>query len=216
MFLLPPLIATVLKGLFFLNRHERRGSEHLEAVLEEHGHAIFAFWHESMHLAGCSFRGQNYHTLTSYSFDGELAARTINWIGGLEAVRGSSSRGGGEGLRQLEKAVEMVPCVGFTLDGPRGPRRVAKAGIAVLSARTGIPIVPLALVATRIRRLHSWDRLPVPLPFGRIICATGSPVPPPPDTSPESVENTRLSVEIRLNQLHEEIEKEFHVPYEAE
>ena len=57
---------------------------------------MLAIWHETLFMACWGFRNTGGHTLTSYSFDGELAARLVHRVG-MEAVRGSSSRGGGEG-----------------------------------------------------------------------------------------------------------------------
>ncbi len=124
----PPLLYGAFSLLFGTCRWRVEGRETLDALLARDGGCIVPFWHESMAFAAWIHRGCGGHTLTSYSFDGELAARIVRWFG-MEAVRGSSSRGGGEGLRQLVRACELgVPLVGFTLDGPRGPRRVAKTG----------------------------------------------------------------------------------------
>lgn len=205
--LLPAPIAMTMRALYRSNRIETRGMEHWNGTIERHGRIIVAIWHESMALGGCQFSGQNFHTLTSYSFDGEMAARVVRCLK-IEAVRGSSSRGGHEALQELEKAVKLVPCVGFTLDGPRGPRRIAKPGIAILAGRTATPVIPLAFALTKSWRLRSWDRFPIPKPFGRIICAIGEPIPPPPDDSPEAVEKARLEIQTRLNILHQSIELE--------
>ena len=196
-----------MRLLYASNRIETRGFEHFEAALKRQGRIIVAFWHETMALGGCRFGGYNFHTLTSYSFDGEMAARVVRWFR-IEAIRGSSSRGGHEALQQLEKALKLVPCVGFTLDGPRGPRRVAKPGIAILAGRTATPVLPLAFALRKSWRLRSWDRFPIPKPFGKIICAIGDPIHPPPDDSPEAVEKARLEIETRLNKLHQSIELE--------
>ena len=93
------------------------------------------------------------------------------------------------------------------MDGPVGPRRVAKPGIAILAARTGLPIIPHAFTARPVWRLNSWDKFPIPKPLAKIRSAYGLPIPPPPDDSPEAVEATRLQVETELNRLHEEIER---------
>src|SRR5690606_3081217 len=108
-----------------------------------------------------------YHTLTSYSYDGELAARAIEPFG-IHAVRGSSSRGGREALEQLEAALRIGVTIGITLDGPRGPRRVSKPGVAILSGRTGVPVIPLSLGSPSGWRMRSWDRMLIPKPFSRI------------------------------------------------
>ncbi len=202
---LPVLLADAFYLLYRTCTVETRGREYHDETLRQHGRCHVVIWHESMAMAGCYNRGTDYLTLTSYSYDGEFAARVIKrWR--IYAARGSSSRGGSEALDALEEAAKTVPVTGFTLDGPKGPRRVSKPGIAILAARTQLPIVPNAYAVSRAWRMNSWDRFPVQKPFAHIICAYAPPIPPPPDESPEAIEATRLAVETSLNQLHADIE----------
>lgn len=205
---IPPVASALAKALCAFNRCEVRNAHYLSETLDEHGMAIVGIWHETALMAAAHHRGNNFHALTSYSFDGELAARLLACYG-IESVRGSSSRGGSAGLHQLEKALPLVRVVGLTMDGPRGPHREAKPGVAILAARTGAPIVPNAFVASRCWRLRTWDRFPVPKAFGTIVCAFGEPIFAPEVTTPESIEETRLQVQNALNALHAEIEREF-------
>ena len=205
--LLPLGAALGLKALIGACRIDVRGIDHWNQVLEAHGRVIVAIWHESMGLAAAHYRNTGFHTLTSYSFDGEFAARVVKRFG-LLALRGSSSRGGSDALDNMAEALHHVQAVGFTLDGPRGPRRVAKPGIAILAARTATPIIPHAFAVHPAWRLHSWDRFPIPKPFARIISAYGPAIPPPESNSPDAAEVTRRCVEETLNRLHDEIESE--------
>lgn len=204
---LPPAVALCLKSLGIANRMEVRNGRFREEVADAHQVFLIGFWHEVLGLATWHYRNTGYHTLTSYSFDGELAARVVKHCG-LRALRGSSSRGGTQALDQLQKALELGKTVGLALDGPRGPRRVAKPGIAILSARTGTPILPNAFGATRGWRLNSWDKMLIPKPLGRIICMYGAPIPPPQDRSNTAIEATRLEVEHSVKSLHEELDSE--------
>lgn len=204
---LPWCVAKTFETLFRTCTVEVRGQNVYEETLKHYGRCHVVIWHESMAMAGCQNRGKNYLTLTSWSYDGEFAARVVRYWR-IHSARGSSSRGGHEAVAAMVKAAETIPVTGFTLDGPRGPRRVAKPGIAVIAARTGLPIVPNAYVAERAWHINSWDRFPIQKPFSRIICAYAPPIPPPPNDSPEEVEKTRLAIEISLNALHSEIESE--------
>ena len=204
---LPIALADVFLMLYRTCSVETRGREYLDETLKKHNRCHVVIWHETMAMAGCYNRGTDYLTLTSYSYDGEFAARVIKrWR--IHAARGSSSRGGSEALKELVEASQTIPVTGFTLDGPKGPRRVAKPGIGILAARTQLPIVPNAYAVSRAWRLNSWDRLPIQKPFSHIISAYAPPIPPPPNESPEEVEKTRLAVETSLNKLHEEIERD--------
>jgi lysophospholipid acyltransferase (LPLAT)-like uncharacterized protein len=203
----PTAIALTFRVLCETCRVEVRGQEHLDEFERAYGHVIFAFWHEVVGVAAWYHRNRGYYTLTSQSFDGELAARTVERFG-FNVVRGSSSRGGAAAIGRLQEALEGSPGFGFTVDGPKGPRRVAKPGIAYLSARTGVPVLPHAFSARPAWRLNSWDRMLIPKPFGRIVCAYGPPVPPAPDRSREAVEAARQRIEEAVNGLHAELERE--------
>lgn len=202
--IMPRAVASALYGLFKTCRWDIRNHAILKDLERSGRHVLLAFWHESMGMAGYHYRGSGYHTLTSYSYDGEIAARVVACFG-IHAVRGSSSRGGGMAVEQLTEVLRHAT-VGFTLDGPRGPRREAKPGIAVLSVRAGVPVLPVAFAPVRCKRLHSWDQFPVPHPFSRIICAYAPPIEPTTDTSREGIEAFRQHIETELNALHASIE----------
>jgi lysophospholipid acyltransferase (LPLAT)-like uncharacterized protein len=132
---------------------------------------LFALWHGRMFLSILEHRGQGIATMASQSNDGELIAR---WLArnGYRATRGSSSRGGGQALRELVRHVRA--------GGPRGPAREVQAGIVQLAKLTGGWILPITSSSSRPRFLASWDRYLLPLPFSRGIVAYGEPFPIPP------------------------------------
>jgi len=205
--LAPPLGALAIRALSSTLRNEVRHEDRFKKALDLNGHVIFAVWHECIAMGLWHYRGRGYHTMTSCSYDGELAAQTAQRFG-VHAVRGSSSEGGGGALRELEKAIAHVEGIGITPDGPRGPRRVVQAGAVILAARTQTPLIPHAISATSAWRLRSWDRFMIPKPFATIVHAYGDPIPPPKDDSHEAVESTRVELENALNAIHRELETE--------
>jgi lysophospholipid acyltransferase (LPLAT)-like uncharacterized protein len=110
--------------------------------------------------------------LASRSRDGEVVTRYVGCFG-LPVVRGSSSRGGGVAWRALAAAIRGGADVAIVPDGPRGPREQLQPGVVALAALTGAPVVPLAVGASPARRVRSWDRFLVPLPFARCVLAFG-------------------------------------------
>lgn len=208
---IPPIVVNLLKGILHTCRHEVRGEQYLRQTREPRGRAIVGIWHETATYALYLHRGSNFHSASSFSFDGELAARLTAGFD-IECLRGSTSRGGAGLLRQLEKALELVECVGLTMDGPRGPRRQAQPGLAILSARTGVPVVPLAAAVSRSWRLRTWDRMAVPRPFSRVIHAYAPPIPPAESMDREVIEDRRQRIQDALNELHEKIEAELGDP----
>ncbi|MEA2741578.1 MAG: hypothetical protein QOH05_4885 [Acetobacteraceae bacterium] len=149
--------------------------------------AVFAFWHEFLPLMPALaliahklpfYRPLPIHTLVSRHRDGRFIGAVVRRFG-IEPILGSSSRGGATGLRNLLAVLRQGDMIGITPDGPRGPRREAAFGVAQLAALSGVPVVPLAARTSRRIQLNTWDRMPVPLPFGRgvVVCGPAISVP---------------------------------------
>jgi lysophospholipid acyltransferase (LPLAT)-like uncharacterized protein len=128
---------------------------------------LLAFWHRHLLLMRYAYRGQRMCVLVSRSRDGELISRVLAHLG-IQTSRGSSSRGGALGLRDLLRVAARGSDIAVTPDGPRGPLRVVQPGVVLAAAASGLPVVPVALAATRRHELRSWDRMPVPLPGARV------------------------------------------------
>lgn len=128
---------------------------------------IGPFWHRCVIPATWCFRGRGMAVMTSQSFDGEYIARIIERFG-FVAVRGSSSRGGSAALLGMNRALAGGRIAAFTIDGPRGPRFVAKFGPVKLARMSGAPIVCFYLAAERPWILGSWDQMMIPRPFSRV------------------------------------------------
>lgn len=142
--------------------------------------AIYCFWHRCVFPAGYMFRNHGIRVLTSRSYDGEYIARIIERLG-FRAVRGSSSRGAVQSLRELQRELEGGAFVAFTIDGPRGPRYLAKPGPIHLARMTGAPIFSFYVAVERAWILKTWDALVVPKPFSRVHCYVRSPMTVTPD-----------------------------------
>lgn len=208
--IVPLLASWIYRALYATCRVEIRGQEILDRLAAENRLALGGFWHETIGLMACIHRNRGYCTLTSISFDGELAARFAKRFG-FEVVRGSSSRGGLGALTSMERQIVGGPGVAYTLDGPKGPRRRAKAGVAYLAARTNMPMVPGAAAVDRAWRLRSWDRFIIPKPGARILMLYGNPVEPPADLTAASAREAALRLEAEMNRMHESLEAELGV-----
>src|SRR5439155_449378 len=114
---------------------------------------------------------------------------------------GSSSRGGRKALLQLVKDMERGKPAGFTVDGPRGPARVAQPGAVWLAKVTGNPVLPFHLEAAPHWTLNSWDRTQIPKPFATVSIAMGEPFDVPADADSPAIETARGLLEERLHTL---------------
>ena len=141
---------------------------------------VYALWHARMLVLAYAHRHQGAAILVSRHRDGELISRVLHALGYVTA-RGSSTRGGGVGGRELLARAAEGRDVAITPDGPRGPAERMKPGVARLARRTGRRIVPVAAAADAGWVLGSWDRFRIPRPFARVVIAHGAPLPPPPD-----------------------------------
>jgi lysophospholipid acyltransferase (LPLAT)-like uncharacterized protein len=146
--LLPPVGASMVRGIAGTMQFETRGQEAVDALYREGRHIILAFWHAQQLMIPLGYRGTGSHVLISQHGDGEIIARIIARFG-HEAVRGSSTRGGAGALRALIKLGRAGKDLVVTPDGPKGPRQVAKLGVIQLAKATGLPIVPLAFACSK-------------------------------------------------------------------
>ena len=130
--------------------------------------AIYSFWHRCIFPAAFFFRDQRLAVMTSLSFDGEFIARIIENLG-FRAVRGSSSRGAVGALLGMRQEIERGEAVAFTIDGPRGPRYVAKPGPIFLARTTGAPMAAFYVALEKPWVLKSWDATMIPKPFSKAL-----------------------------------------------
>jgi len=129
---------------------------------------IYSFWHRAVFPAAWIWRKQKIAVMVSRSFDGEYIARIIERFG-FGAVRGSSSRGGAVALLGLRTVLEQGESVAFTIDGPRGPKYVAKPGPVRLSKMTGMPMSAFYVALGSAWVLNTWDQFMIPKPFSRAL-----------------------------------------------
>ena len=158
------------------------GAEHL-APCAAGQTTVAAFWHERLALMPMLWvalrrldPAQRGHVLVSQHRDGRFIGSVMRRFG-VDVVFGSSRRGGAAGVLTALPLLERGEHVIITPDGPRGPRRVAARGVAQIAAMAGVPVLPCAAQTSRRRVMRSWDRMVLPLPFGRGVLVCLPPIP---------------------------------------
>jgi lysophospholipid acyltransferase (LPLAT)-like uncharacterized protein len=165
---------------------------------------IFAFWHNRMLLMPVLYRRfvgrKPVAVLASASRDGDYSAGAQRWFG-FTPVRGSTSRRGAQALLELIRLVKDGYNASITPDGPRGPLGTVSDGIIKLASLTGVPILPVSYTVEPCKRLNSWDRTIIPLPFAKCIARVGQPIYVPRDAEGEAFEQSRAAVQTALRSL---------------
>jgi lysophospholipid acyltransferase (LPLAT)-like uncharacterized protein len=193
-----PLIAALGSTL----RWRVEGLHHYDAIVASGRQPVMAFWHGRILPATYYFRRRGIVVITSENFDGEWIARIIERFG-YGTARGSTSRGARKAMVQMVRAMKGGKPTGFTLDGPRGPARVAQPGAVWLAHASGNPILPFHLEADRSWTLGSWDRTQIPKPFTTVSLVVGEPIVVDEAAGDDELEAARKTLEARLAALEQ-------------
>ncbi len=160
---------------------------------------IYAFWHNRIFAGTYFFRNRGIVVITSQSFDGEYIARFIQRLG-YGAVRGSSTRGGVGALVEMIRLMKKGLPMGFTVDGPRGPKYVAKTGAVLLAKKTGNPLMPFVVEAEKFWTINSWDEMQIPKLFTRAKIFIAEPIYVAADADDAEIENKRIELQKKLDE----------------
>jgi lysophospholipid acyltransferase (LPLAT)-like uncharacterized protein len=166
-----------------------------------HPPLVYAFWHRCVIPAAWLWRRADISVMTSRSFDGEYIARIIGKLG-FVAVRGSSSRGGTEGLRQMARESDEAVAA-FTADGPRGPKYVAKHGPVLLARLTGAPLAAFHIALEKAWVLNTWDKFMIPKPFSRALVRVSSKILVPADCDGGRLEEFHRLLQASLDRVRQ-------------
>ena len=166
---------------------------------EYHEHCIFAFWHEYIGLILPRWGHVPLTVLVSKHRDGEWVNQTAKALG-MNIVRGSTSRGGTQAIRDLKKHGDFSS-ITFTPDGPRGPRREMALGPIYLASKLQMPIVCVGGGFENPWRLKTWDRFAIPRPFSRARIIFGPKIYLPRKMKREELETSRLKIQSLITDL---------------
>ena len=191
----------LIKAIGRTIRWQVEGWENLEASSRDGRIPIYTVWHNRVFLATYFFRQRGIVVMTSQSFDGEYIARFIQRFG-FGTARGSSTRGAVGAIIEMARLMRAGLPTGFTIDGPKGPRYVAKMGAVLLAKKTGQPILPFTISARHWEAKGSWDGFQVPLPFSRARLKIAPPIYVPADTNDEGLEAKRNELQAALDTIN--------------
>src|SRR6266571_2172387 len=184
-------------------KFEVEGWENWEAASRDGKVPIYTFWHDCIFLSIYFWQRRRIVVMTSQSFDGEYIARFVQRFGN-GAARGSSSRGATGAMVEMVRMMRAGSPTAFTIDGPKGPRYVAKMGAVLLAKKTGNPILPFTITAARFwEATKSWDRFQVPKPFTRARVEIAAPIYVSADANDEALAAKREELQRALDEINQ-------------
>jgi lysophospholipid acyltransferase (LPLAT)-like uncharacterized protein len=172
----------------------------LESIHKAGKRFIVAFWHNRIFMGTYAFRNRGIVVMTSQNRDGEYIARVIRRFG-YGAVRGSSTRGSLGAIVEMLRHMKQNRDVAFTLDGPLGPRYVAKPGAAFIARKSGNAVLPFSVSTEKKWIIRSWDHFIIPKPFSRAFLVLGSPIYVNADATDEEIIRAEASIQSALDEL---------------
>jgi len=181
-------------------RYETEGWENFQKIERDGKIPIYSFWHNRIFAGTYFFRNRGIVVITSQSFDGEYIARFIRRFG-YGAARGSSTRGGVGALIEMIRLMKRGLPMGFTVDGPRGPKYVAKTGAVLLAKKTGNPIMPFVVETEKFWTINSWDNLRIPKFFTRAKVFIAEPIYVAKDADETEIEAKRKELQKKLDEM---------------
>ena len=183
-------------------RWQVEGWENWEEATRNERVPIYTFWHNRVFLATYFWQKRRIVVMTSQSFDGEYIARFIQRFG-YGAARGSSTRGAVGAIIEMARLMRAGLPTAFTIDGPKGPRYLAKMGALLLAKKTGQPILPFTITAKHFwEAKRSWDGFQVPLPFTRARVDIAPPIYVAADTDNAGLEAKRDELQQALDEIN--------------
>jgi len=207
--IMPPVGAGYIRFTYRTTRWQWEGREHLQAVIDNETPVIFAFWHSRL-LMMCPRMEESplpIRVLVSQNRDGEVISKIVRRFG-QDTIRGSTrnpkkskDKGSGAAVLEMLRHLRGGGSCAITPDGPRGPCEVAQIGATMLSAQSGLSIIPLSYSTNRAKTLSSWDRFLFALPFGRGAYVVGPPIDPPVADDDMTLQAHRAQLEATLTDL---------------
>jgi lysophospholipid acyltransferase (LPLAT)-like uncharacterized protein len=202
-----PIIAavvySVIRTLGPTLRYEVLGWHHAEKVYAANKQCIWAFWHRVIIPIVWWYRNHGVVVMNTTAFDGQWTRKVIEWLG-FGTAQGSSSRGGLRGLAVMARRIEEGKDCAFTIDGPRGPRYVAKPGPVMLAKKTGAPIMVFHVGVDRGKTFEkTWDHFLLPMPFARSVIFFAPPIYVPKEADADEMDARHAEMQRELERVRD-------------
>ena len=203
------VVITIIRVLGPTLRFEDLGQHHYKQSRARGEPVISAFWHRCIISATWHWRNQGAVVMNTTNFDGQWTRRVIEHFG-FGTAQGSSTRGGLRGLAVMARRLEEGFDAAFTIDGPRGPRYVAKPGPVMLARKTGRPIYVFHIGLEKAHTLEkAWDLMQIPHPFTRAVIVGAPLILVSPEADAEELKRKHAEMQAALERVRDVAESWF-------
>ncbi len=178
--LLQRIYAAYVHAAFRTTRWERIGFESYEADIARGVPRVLCSWHSRIVYMphARDWRDHPVHALASAHADARIASADLA-ARHVQLIEVPTSGASAATLRAAVQALKAGGSLMVPVDGPLGPREVAKPGALVMAGLAGVQVAPITYALRPAIRLHTWDGFILPLPFARGVMAVGDGFVPP-------------------------------------
>ena len=182
--------------------------------LEKYGSVIFVAWHGRAPMIPPFWdRRKKLKALVSPHRDGQMIASVLRRFG-IGNINGSTNENAKGSAVAIMKELKQGTTIAIIPDGPRGPSMTMSLSPVYYAQKAGIPVICVTYSVKNSYIVEkSWDRMLLPKPFNKGICAVSEPFLIPSNATKKQLEEYRLKIENTLNNLTWEIDKELDMPY---
>ena len=209
---IPVIAAAVFSVICLLGptiRFEVHGWHHAVKLHESRRRVVWAFWHRVIIPISWWARNMGIVVMNTTAFDGQWTRKVIEWLG-FGTAQGSSSRGGLRGLAVMARRILEGKDCAFTIDGPRGPRYIAKPGPVMLARKSGAPIMVFHIGVEHGKTFEkTWDHFLLPRPFTRAVLLFSRPIEVPETADAELMEKKHAEMQKELERVRDITENWF-------
>jgi len=202
-------VIAVIQALGPTLRFEKVGMHYYNQAHARGVPVVAAFWHRCIISATWFWRNQGVVVMNTTNFDGQWTRRVIEHFG-FGTAQGSSTRGGLRGLAVMARRLEEGLDVAFSIDGPRGPRYVAKPGPVMLARKTGKPVYVFHIALEKAHTLEkAWDLMQIPHFFSRAVIVSAPLIYVSPQSDAEELERKHAEMQKSLERVRDVAESWF-------
>ncbi len=195
------IVATIIKLVHMTCKWEKIGYDKIRPFWNEGKPVLIATWHARVMMLYLGWDDKaTLNAIVSPHRDGRIIAGILKVLG-VSIIPGSSNRDARKAAVAISRKLQSGESVAITPDGPRGPRMRMGNSLVYFAKKTGFPIFPMIMSANKCLITNSWDRFMIIYPFAKGVYMFGEPLYVPSDADDNKLEELRLELENRLNDL---------------